>query len=202
MARKSDQAGSTLGPAKLAGTAEFRDRILSVENAELSLDGNVATGALKITAAAAPDITGTLAFPALDLTPYFDGITTSLRAGADWRQLKFGTDWLRDLTADIRLSRIGSDRIASLRHQRGERDVEGRAAEIGVAEAAFGAGSLAGSLAVADVPNMPEANIEAQVHATGVDLAQTASSLGLPADMTGAASMVVDIAGAGTISRH
>ena len=51
-----------------------------------------------------PDITGTLAFPSLDLTPYFAGLSTALRTGRDWREVDVDTDWLHDLTADIRLS--------------------------------------------------------------------------------------------------
>ena len=36
--------------------------MLSVEDAEFTLDGNGASGALKVAARAKPDITGTLAF--------------------------------------------------------------------------------------------------------------------------------------------
>lgn len=71
-------SGNTLGQASLFGTAEFRDGVLSVDDAELTLDGNSASGALKITAAAEPEISGTLAFDALDLTPYFAGLAAAL----------------------------------------------------------------------------------------------------------------------------
>src|SRR4051812_7913363 len=63
--------GSTLGQASGSGAASFDRNGLSVENAEFVLDGNTATGALKVAISPKLDITGTLAFDALDLTPYF-----------------------------------------------------------------------------------------------------------------------------------
>ncbi len=48
---------------------------------EFTLDGNSASGALKITAGAKPDFTGTLAFDTLDLTPYFAGLPRRCRSG-------------------------------------------------------------------------------------------------------------------------
>ena len=58
-----------------------------MENAEFALDGNTATGALKVAISPKLDITGTLAFDALDLSPYFAGLSTAIATSADWRRV-------------------------------------------------------------------------------------------------------------------
>lgn len=190
--------GATPGPASMAGTASFRDRVLSVENAQLTLDGNTASGALKVVAAAAPDVTGTLAFPAIDLTPYFAGLAAALDSGHDWRKVAIATGWFRDFTADVRLS-AGSVAIGQLRFGGTAASVslrDGRL-EIGVGEAAFNGGSVSGNLAVSQPENAPEATVAAQLRATGVDLAQAAPALSIPSPVSGMAAMSVDASGSG-----
>ena len=186
--------GSTLGPASLAGTADFVEGVLSVENARLTLDGNDATGAVKVTASARPDISGTLAFANLDLTPYFSGVVSTVRSGG-WQDLDIDTEWFRDLTADVRLS-AGSVQIGSVRFGEAAASASLREArlEIGIAEAEFSGGALTGNVAISRTPAGPE-TIEAQLRANGFDLAQAAPALGLPASLAGTASVAMDFAG-------
>jgi uncharacterized protein involved in outer membrane biogenesis len=187
--------GSTLGQASLFGTAVFRGGVLSVADAELTLDGNSASGALEVTAAARPEITGTLAFDSLDLTPYFAGLATALSTASDWRKVELPTGWFRDISADIRLSaksiKLGSlsagDTAASA-------SLRGARLEIGVARADLGGGILSGDLAVAD-GGTPA--VEMRVRATDIDLASSGPAIGLPRTVTGSASAIVDVATGG-----
>jgi AsmA protein len=187
--------GSTLGQASLFGTAEFRDGDLSVTDAEFTLDGNDASGALMIKAGAAPDIAGTLAFDALDLTPYFTGLSTALSVTPDWRTVELPTDWFRDMSADIRLS-ANSAKLGSLKAGNSAASVSLRDArlEIGIARADLDGGSLSGDLAIA---HGSKPTVEAQVRLTDIDLAEVTSALGLTQAISGAGSAVVDIATAG-----
>lgn len=187
--------GSTLGQASLFGTAEFRGPTLSVADAELTLDGNSASGALEVTAAAKPEITGTLAFNSLDLTPYFAGLATALSTATDWRSVELPTRWFRDLTADIRLSaksmKLGPLNVGETAASTSLRD--GRL-EIGIARADLNGGSLVGDLAIAD-GDKPVA--EATVRATDINLASVGPVIGLPNGVAGSASAVADVASAG-----
>jgi len=182
--------GTTLGQASLFGNAEFRDWTLSVADAQLTLDGNGASGALKVLAAAKPDITGTLAFDTLDLTPYFGGLSTALSDTPDWRTVMLPTDWFRQLSADIRLSanavKLGSLAAGGTAASASLRD--GRL-EIGLARADFDGGSLAGDLAVTDAP---APKVAAQMRADEIDLARAGPALGLP-DISGRGTVVVDL---------
>ncbi len=188
--------GSTLGPAKLAGDAIVIANVLSVENAELTLDGNSATGALQVAAGPVPEVTGTLAFPALDLTPYLGFAAAGRNDG--WRSLDFDTGWFGDFTADIRLS-AGSVQAGGLRFGDTAASVSLRdqRLELGLARAEFLAGSLAGDLAVTDVPGSSEARVEAQLRATEFDLGEAAAALGLTRPMSGSASAMIDATGRG-----
>jgi uncharacterized protein involved in outer membrane biogenesis len=187
--------GSTLGQASLFGAAEFREGTLSVADAEITLDGNSASGALKVTAAAKPNITGTLAFDSLDLTPYFAGLTTALSTASDWRNVELPTRWFRDMNADIRLS-ANAVKLGSLTAGGTAASVSLRDArlEIGLARADLDGGNLAGGLAVAggDIPV-----VEAQLRAADIDVAHAGAAIGLPQAIAGSGSAVVDVATSG-----
>jgi len=190
--------GSTLGPASLAGAATYRDNVLSVESAALTLDGNSADGALSVAVAARPEITGTLDFPALDLTPYFAGLSAALTNSGDWRRVGIDTDWFGNLLADIRLS-AASLRAGSLQFGSTAAGVilNDARVEIGLAGADFNGGSLSGDLTITDIPDRPDANIEVQLHATDFDVAEAAPAFGLPSGLSGTASIALDLAGGG-----
>jgi AsmA protein len=186
--------GSTLGQASLVGTASLADNVLSVADATFTLDGNQATGALEITAGAAPDVAGTLAFNALDLTPYFAGLSAALALGPDWRRVPLPTDWFGEMSADIRLSadsvKLGGFNAGSTAASVSLRD---RRLEIGLARAALDAGGISGDLTLTDLPTAPGADVAAQLRATDVNVADTAPFLGLPKTLAGTATAVVDV---------
>jgi AsmA protein len=185
--------GSTLAEASLAGAATLRGNELSVENATLALDGNNATGALRIVAVGKPEITGTLAFPTLDLSPYFAGMGGAFGADGAWRQLDLETGWFRGLTADIRLS-AGSVQAGPLEFGDTAATValRDRRLEIGLAGAAFNSGRLSGDAVIVHAEDAP--SVEAQLRATDFDLAPAAEALGLPASLSGTATLALDVA--------
>jgi AsmA protein len=186
--------GSTLGQTSLLGTAVFRDGVLSVENAQFALDGNSATGALKIALGTMrPEFTGTLAFGALDLTPYFAGLSAALSLGADWRRVALPTDWLSGMSADIRLS-ADSVKLATLTAGNAAASVSlrDRRLEVGLARVAFNEGSVSGDLAIDHSSGAQGADVAAQFRATDVGLSEVAPFLGLPDGISGAATLVVD----------
>jgi AsmA protein len=187
--------GSTLGQASLFGTAEFDDGNLSVSDAEFTLDGNDASGALMIKTGPTPDIAGTLAFDALDLTPYFTGLSTALSVASDWRTVELPTDWFRNMSADIRLS-ANSTKLGALSAGSSAASVTLRDArlEIGIARAEVDRGSLSGDLAITH-GDQPKA--EAQVRLTDMDVESIASALGLSEAISGTGSAVVDVTTAG-----
>lgn len=186
--------GSTLGQASGFGMAKIRVNGLDVENAEYTLDGNSASGALKIAIAPKLGITGTLAFSALDLTPYFTGLSGAMANTADWRDVSLATDWLRDMNADIRLSAT-SAKLGKLSAGDAAASVslrDGRL-EIGLARAVFGSGSLAGNLAIADLPGDAGATAEAQVRASDIAFSLPPTTFGLPEATSGTGSLLLDL---------
>lgn len=186
--------GSTLGQASGSGTALIDRDGLSVENAEVSLDGNTATGALKIAISPKLDITGTLAFDALDLSPYFDGFSTAVATSADWRRVALPTDWFGGMNADIRLS-ANAVQIGTLAASSAAASAilhEGRL-EIGLARALFGGGSIAGTLAITGAQNGQPATAEAQLRGSDIAFAVPAATLKLPLSASGTTSLFVDL---------
>ncbi len=194
--------GATLGETSLFGTASLSDNVLSVSDAQFVLDGNAASGALKIVLGAKPDIGGTLAFGALDLTPYFTGISTALSLGPDWRRVSLTTDWFSDIGVDVRLSAEsvkfgaltagGTAASVSLRDHR---------LEIGLARATFESGSLSGDLSISEAAvstgsGSRKAEVMAQLRATDISLAAAAPILSLP-NVSGVASIAVDLTATG-----
>jgi uncharacterized protein involved in outer membrane biogenesis len=191
--------GSTLGAASLSGDAMLRENTLSVDAAELALDGNEATGALALTIGPHPAVTGTLAFTALDLTPYFAGFSADLRARDDWRAADFDTSWFGDLDADIRFSADSANAgDLQLGETAGAVSLRDARLELGVARADLLGGGIAGNLTVADLPDTRDAVFEAQLRATDFDLAAAAAALALAHPMSGTASANVDVTSRGS----
>jgi uncharacterized protein involved in outer membrane biogenesis len=186
--------GSTLGQASGFGTASVRGNRLSVENAEFTLDGNSASGALNLSVAPKVDIAGTLAFSALDLTPYFAGLSEAIDASDDWRDVTLETEWFSDMDADIRLSantaQIGEISASNAAASVSLRD--GRL-EIGLASAVIGDGSVAGDVSVTDLPGPAGVGVEAQIRANEIPFSLPATTFGLPEAVSGTGSLFLDI---------
>jgi AsmA protein len=191
----SPLAAAPLGAARIAGEAVLHRRLLSVENAEVALDGNSGAGAVQIAVSGQTTVAGTLAFPALDLTPYLAGLSAGLDGGANWRSVGLDTDWFGDLAADLRLS-ADAVTIGALAFERAAASVilRDRRLEIGVAEAVFAGGGLTGDLTIADGDSPGAFAATAHFRGDALDLAALAGDAGA----RGAADISADLAGEGT----
>jgi uncharacterized protein involved in outer membrane biogenesis len=181
----------------LAGTATLHEGVLSVENADLLLDGNNGSGALELAFGKRPAIVGTLAFARLDLTPYFSGLSRALRTAENWRAISLSTDWFRDFTADLRIS---ADHVRIEGLEAGPTaatlSLRDRRLELGLARAELGGGGVAGDLAVTD-SDKSGAAYEAQFRASELNLEEVAPISGLRSGMRGVAAVSLDAAATG-----
>jgi hypothetical protein len=196
--------GSPIGPgidsgrASLSGAAVYREGVLSVDDAKVSLDGNEATGALTIIAGATPDITGTLAFPSLDMTPYFtgpgNGASRRNRLAPGQARCRLAQRRQRRRSPfrwPMQIGACGSETAPSPLRSANAR------LEIGLAEAAFSGGALSGMLAMAELPDGAGTQLEAQLRASDVDLAQAVPALGASRRRRRLASAGTDLRGSG-----
>ncbi len=190
--------GSTLGQASIFGTASFAKNVLSVDSAEMTLDGNAASGALKVEVRKVPDISGTLAFSTLNLSPYFAGLSSALAAADDWRTVKIPTDWFGSFNADIRLS-ADSVKLGELvtGNTAASVSLRDRRLEIGLARAVLDGGGLSGNLAITDSRAADEASAEMQVRATEMTFSGAAPLIGFEQEVSGTASAALDVTTSG-----
>jgi AsmA protein len=140
--------GPTLAGAGFAGQANWSWPVLSVTSAEMRLDGNVASGAMSIDfGGERTRIVGTLAFEALDISPYAHAFRADAPAEGAWRDAPIDLPALADVDWDVRLS---SDRLMA-----GAPRVDGFAAsaivsegviDLRMAEAGFYGGRIQASL--------------------------------------------------------
>jgi AsmA protein len=98
-----------LNAMSLKGQLTWARRAISITNAKLSIDGNEATGALALNLSGErPLVDGTLAFGALDLTPYVDAARSQSfvfdRPTASWSAFDLSFPIIRAFDADVRLS--------------------------------------------------------------------------------------------------
>jgi AsmA protein len=91
------------------GQINWARQALAIEDAKVTLDGNEATGALVVNLAGdRPLIDGTLAFSALDLTPYVEAARSQSflfdRQTASWSAFDLSFPVIRHFDADLRIS--------------------------------------------------------------------------------------------------
>src|SRR5215472_17327168 len=98
-----------LNAVTVKGQINWAGRSVAVEDAKVSIDGNEATGALVLNLAGErPLIDATLAFQALDLTPYADAARAQSflfdRQTATWSLFDLSFPLVRHVDADLRIS--------------------------------------------------------------------------------------------------
>ncbi len=98
-----------LNGAAIRGQVNWGGRILRVEDARLTIDGNEAAGTLALNLAGdRPLIDGSLAFSALDLTPYVEAARSQSflfdRQTASWSAFDLSFPIIRHVDADVRVS--------------------------------------------------------------------------------------------------
>ncbi|HSM39186.1 MAG TPA: AsmA family protein, partial [Afifellaceae bacterium] len=129
--------GPGLGPIAISGHTELKPERFFVDRGSLQLDDNSATGTLSVSIpvdGGKPKLTGTLAFSAMDITPYLHAL-----GGADdvtWRERRIDTDWFDNFDADVRIS---AEQIVAGRYTFGSTAASAfmtnRLLEIGLAQA-------------------------------------------------------------------
>ena len=100
---------SGLNAAAFKGQFTWARRNLAIENAKITLDGNEANGALALNIAGErPLIDGTLAFTALDLTPYLEAARSQSfvfeRLTSSWSEFDLVFPIIKHVDADLRIS--------------------------------------------------------------------------------------------------
>ncbi len=185
--------GPGLGPFSVRGTAQIDPNGFFVDQGQVELDGNIATGSIQLDLLKVTKLAGTLAFQSLDMTPYL-----ALLGGGDsrhWSSRTIDTGWFKNLDADLRLS---ADQIIAGPYELGSTAASAflseRQLEIGVAESAFYGGTISGTISVTDLPKKAGQKIAVQMRATGFDLARPVKLTGTSQEASGKASLTVDLA--------
>ncbi len=98
-----------LNAATIKGQMSWARRILAIEKAKITIDGNEAAGNLALNLAGdRPLFDGTLAFSALDLTPYFEAVRAQSfvfdRQTASWSTFDLTFPIIKHVDADLRIS--------------------------------------------------------------------------------------------------
>ena len=98
-----------LNAASIKGQLSWARRIVAVEKAKITIDGNEAAGNLALNLAGErPLFDGTLAFSALDLTPYFEALRARSfvfdRQRASWSAFDLTFPIIKHVDADLRIS--------------------------------------------------------------------------------------------------
>jgi AsmA protein len=98
-----------LNAAAFKGQLTWARRSLAIENAKITIDGNEASGALAVNVAGErPLVDGTLAFNAVDLTPYREALRAQSfvfeRLTSSWSEFDLSFPILKYFDADLRVS--------------------------------------------------------------------------------------------------
>ncbi len=99
------ETGAMLGAGSVAGKINWLGPSVSISDATIELDGNVAEGAISATINdGLSSLQGTVAFDSLDLSPYLEAARASIAASGPWTStpLKLPLDQIGDV--DLRVS--------------------------------------------------------------------------------------------------
>ena len=184
--------GPGLGPFSVRGTAQIDSDGFFVDQGQVELDGNIATGSIRLNLLEATKLVGTLAYQSLDMTPYLALLGGE---GQHWSSRTIDTGWFKNLDADLRLS---ADQIIVGPYELGSTAASAflskRQLEIGIAESAFYGGTVSGTISVTDLPKKAGQKIAVQMQAFGFDLARAVKLTGTSQEASGKASLTVDLA--------
>jgi AsmA protein len=102
-------AAEGLNASAIKGQMTWARRVVAVEKAKVTVDGNEATGNVALNLAGErPLFDGTLAFSALDLTPYFEAVRARSflfdRQTASWSAFDLTFPIIKHIDADLRIS--------------------------------------------------------------------------------------------------
>jgi AsmA protein len=176
---------------------------VAVEDAKVVIDGNEAAGALTLNLAGErPLIDATLAFSALDLTPYAEGARSQSfvfdRQTASWSAFDLSFPFIKHVDADLRLS---ASKVALKGHGlalgRGAATIAVRSGKLlaDIAELELHGGKVAAQLTASANDLVPRYTLRAKVE--GFDAGAAATTLFGSTLLTGRSTLSVDVAGSG-----
>lgn len=190
------------------GLAEWSNGSIAFENATIEMDGNSAYGALSLDFEHnRPALDGTLAFAALDLSPYFPGQSavrsTSASTGDAWVTLALASDLMNgkmfeNLQADLRVSadtiRLGQ---ASVRRSAATVAVKDGKLQADIAELELeGNARGSGELLVDMTQSVPHINIRGKLE--NVDLGEMSRSVMNYPVLAGRGAVTLELTSSGT----
>lgn len=197
--------GPGLGLFTARGRLTLDERSAAFEHAEVTLDGNAATGTLMVKLGTErPAVEGTLAFSQLNIAPYAaPSRPYALALASDWiSSLRIpglvSPSFLRGMDADIRLSAAtvtsGSDRLGRAAASVSVRDgkLYGEIAELEFEQGGRGEGQVTVDVAGAD----PRYTIRAELN--DIDMATVMAPRLGPAAIDGRGDVSLDLAATGS----
>ena len=158
------------GRFALRGRGHIGGGLIALSGVNVELDGNIAEGALTLSADEHRSVQGTLAADALDLTPYVSGVRLLAAHERNWDRMPIVLDGLNDFDLDLRLSaatvkiagaQLGRTAVgATIRGGKLDVTIGESQAFGGVAKGSFGLASNSGSVAVNSRVQFVDVNLQ------------------------------------------
>lgn len=192
-----------LNAAALKGQLTWTRNALSLEQAKVTIDGNEGAGTLSLNLnAERPLIDGTLAFTAIDLAPYVEGLRPQTfgfeRPSTSWTHLDLSFPLVRYIDTDLRIS---TPRLTfkSFDMGRTAATLTVRAGKLlaDVAEMELGAATANLELTADTNEVVPRYTLKGKIQ--NFDAAQSAAALLSVAPWTGKGTLTVDLIGTGQV---
>lgn len=189
--------GAPLADVTLSGQATIDRTGVSVESAELAVDGANFIGATRFALKdGRPDVEATLAARDLDLTHYLDGFSPALADSGGWSAESLDVRPFRALDLDLRLSArnvtVGPMRFGPTA---ATVSVANGALDVSIGEATAYGGVLGGRVQVE--PDGRTAKVRLQVQGTDIDVAGALKDVTGAAPLSGALSADATLEGSG-----
>jgi AsmA protein len=190
-----------LNAATIKGQINWARHTLAFEDARVTLDGNEASGALVLHVGGdRPLIDGTLAFNALDLTPYVEAARSQSflfdRQTASWSTFDLSLPLIRHIDADLRIS---APKVAVKGHGlgRGAATITVRAGKLlaDIAELELYSGKVGVQVSVNANELVPRYTLRGKVE--NFEAGYAATALFGAAVLTGRSTLSLDLAAAG-----
>src|SRR5581483_8698208 len=196
-------AADGLNATAVRGQVNWARRAIAVDDAKVVIDGNEAAGALTLNLAGErPLIDATLAFNALDLTPYAEGARSQSfvfdRQTASWSAFDLSFPIIKHVDADLRLS---APKVILKGHGlalgRGAATIAVRSGKLlaDIAELELHGGKVAAQLTASANDLVPRYTLRAKVE--GFDAGAAATTLFGSPLLTGRSTLSVEVAGSG-----
>jgi len=196
-------AADGLNATSVKGQLSWARRTLAVEDAKVVIDGNEAAGALTLNLAGErPLIDATLAFSALDLTPYAEAVRSQSflfdRQTASWSAFDLSFPLIKHVDADLRVS---APKVAikgyGLALGRGAATITVRSGKLlaDVAELELHAGKAVAQVTVDANEIVPRYTLRGKVE--NFDAASAGAALFGSTVLTGRTTLSVDVHGSG-----